>query len=563
VKMSAAERRPSTRTSDDDERGDDVDESENRARQWEEMMLLVSIFGERARGEDAEAVREALETGESTARDESERALWCELELHVEVPERGVRVRSTVDVADESSASMALVKTMPSIFLAFTFPRAYPSAAAPNFVLRADWLSNSHLSALAARLDAMWVENFARDPIVYEWTEWLRSSAMEDVLLNSVGVLDLSARALGWFGETFELDPRGVVTAKSASEAEFSILRAEAVARRREYLVRADHTCGVCLSDDVRGVDMRRISASCSHTFCVDCVSRMALVHVREGSVTSLLCPSQECSCPFEPHVLREVLSNDEFEKYEALLLSKTLDAMSDLVYCPRCEWPVIEDEEARLGRCVKCLYAFCTLCRAAWHAGEQCLNAEQKLAVLEARKRGDSQMSDDALRKYREEIADASAAAYVARNGKTCPSCRQAIEKNEGCNKMTCSCGAYFCWTCGKRLLGDGYSHYRNVNGEPGTSACQLFDLDAVAAWENEMAALNLQRQGRGNAQRERAADIAVCVRCKAANVMFDRNNHVRCWACNSSFCAACRNLVAKTSEHYGPGKPCRQHGT
>lgn len=554
--MFSAARSSTARTGDDDE-GDDEDD---RARQTEEMMLLVSIFGERARGEDAEGVREALETGESAARDERAGALGCELEIDVEVPEGGVRVRSMRDVSGDSNASMALVKSVPSIFLEFIFPRAYPSASAPRFVLRADWLSNSHLSALCARLDAMWDANVARDPIVFEWTEWLRSGAMEEVLLNSDGVLDLSARALGWCGENFELDPRGVVTAKCASEAEFSILRAEAVARRREYLARADHTCDVCLSDNVRGVDMRRVSASCSHTFCVECVSRMALVHVREGSVTSLLCPSQDCSCSIEPHVLREVLSSDEFEKYEALLLSKTLDAMNDLVYCPRCEWPVIEDEEARLGRCVKCLYAFCTLCRAAWHAGEQCLNAEQKLAVLEARKRGDSQMSDEALRKYREEIADASAAAYVARNGKTCPSCRQAIEKNEGCNKMTCACGTYFCWTCGKKLLGDGYSHYRNVNGEPGTSSCQLFDLDAVAAWENEMAALNLQRQGRGNAPRERAADIAVCVRCKAANATFDRNNHVRCWACNSSFCAACRNLVTKTSEHYGPGK-CKQH--
>ena len=54
-------------------------------------------------------------------------------------------------------------------------------------------------------------------------------------------------------------------------------------------------------------------------------------------------------------------------------------------------------------------------------------------------------------------------------------------------------------------KLSGDGYSHYRNVNGEPGVSTCQLFDLDAVQAWENEMAALQLGR--RGAARRQSAA--------------------------------------------------------
>ena len=176
--------------------------------------------------------------------------------------------------------------------------------------------------------------------------------------------------------------------------------------------------------------------------------------------------------------------------------------------------------------------------------------------------------MSEEALRQYKEQIADASAAAYVERNGRKCPVCGQGVEKNEGCNKMTCACGAYFCWKCGQKLEGDGYSHYRNVNGEPGTSTCQLFDLDAIEAWERDMAALRVDGRDMaalrvdGRAPRApRAADVISCIRCKAQNVAFDRNNHVRCWACNSSFCAACRRVVLKTSEHYAPSAPCKQH--
>mmetsp|Transcript_26097 Transcript_26097/g.66256 ORF Transcript_26097/g.66256 Transcript_26097/m.66256 type:complete len:850 (-) Transcript_26097:195-2744(-) len=34
---------------------------------------------------------------------------------------------------------------------------------------------------------------------------------------------------------------------------------------------------------------------------------------------------------------------------------------------------------------------------------------------------------------------------------GKKCPSCRKFIEKNGGCQHMTCHCGTQFCWVCGR----------------------------------------------------------------------------------------------------------------
>lgn len=34
--------------------------------------------------------------------------------------------------------------------------------------------------------------------------------------------------------------------------------------------------------------------------------------------------------------------------------------------------------------------------------------------------------------------------------DGRNCISCNEFIEKNGGCNHMTCRCGAQFCWACG-----------------------------------------------------------------------------------------------------------------
>jgi hypothetical protein len=39
-----------------------------------------------------------------------------------------------------------------------------------------------------------------------------------------------------------------------------------------------------------------------------------------------------------------------------------------------------------------------------------------------------------------------------VRENGwKRCPSCLTAIDRNEGCDHMTCKCGCHFCYVCGK----------------------------------------------------------------------------------------------------------------
>jgi hypothetical protein len=36
--------------------------------------------------------------------------------------------------------------------------------------------------------------------------------------------------------------------------------------------------------------------------------------------------------------------------------------------------------------------------------------------------------------------------------NFKQCPKCKRWIEKNQGCDHMTCKCGCEFCYRCGKK---------------------------------------------------------------------------------------------------------------
>ena len=338
-----------------------------------------------------------------------------------------------------------------------------------------------------------------------------------------------------------------------------SLLRHDAVETARRYAA-AEHTCGICFCD-VIGRDMRQTSPGvCSHRFCKDCLGEQARIHVGEGSLAALTCPEPGCSAPIPPFVLRGLLPEEQFARWERLTLERSLDAMTDLVYCPRCEAAVIEDEGGdNCGQCTSCMFVFCSLCREGWHPGSTCLTPERRLQVLQARAQGDSKMGDDARKKHREQMADAMAFRYIEKEGKQCPKCGFGVIKSEGCNKMTCgNCSCYFCYRCGKEI--SGYEHFRDGN-------CTLFDMEAIEAWENQMNANFMMAEARGNDAYVQGREVqrTACPACRQPNYKIGNNNHILCWSCNQHFCYSCRTRVrrgAETAAHYGPapGK-CRQH--
>lgn len=62
----------------------------------------------------------------------------------------------------------------------------------------------------------------------------------------------------------------------------------------------------------------------------------------------------------------------------------QALNAMADLVYCPRCSTPCLERDD--LAQCSRCHFAFCAICFASWHPGEPCSDVAGRIAALEAR---------------------------------------------------------------------------------------------------------------------------------------------------------------------------------
>ena len=124
-------------------------------------------------------------------------------------------------------------------------------------------------------------------------------------------------------------------------------------------------------------------------------------------------------------------------------MTSQALDRMDDIRGCPRCSTSVIVDLQAKFGQCARCFFAFCIECGSNYHPGSQCVGLAEKVMDTLSKPMGSG--ADEMRRRQRlqQELMNLET---IGKTAKQCPSCGNAVEKSEGCNKMTCRCGQLCC---------------------------------------------------------------------------------------------------------------------
>jgi ariadne-1 len=209
-------------------------------------------------------------------------------------------------------------------------------------------------------------------------------------------------------------------------------------------------TCPICYDETTDTLSM-----PCGHSFCRDCWSDFCSNAINEGpSCVTVTCPQAGCPEVVTEEEMEAVLGNDcsslILQKYFSYQLRSFVESNPLTRWCPGrgCERvacalsPAAMESEGSVARCIDCYTDFCLVCGEEPHAPSNC----KLLAKW--------------LHKCRNESETAN---WIIANTKSCPKCSSRIEKNQGCNHMSCQqCRFEFCWIC----MGDWHDHGANTGG-------------------------------------------------------------------------------------------------
>jgi len=219
--------------------------------------------------------------------------------------------------------------------------------------------------------------------------------------------------------------------------------------RSHHRLKGAGVTCPVC--HDTIDQPYR---LGCGHAYCHGCL-RHFLVTASDTKQFPLSCMSDEgkCGVPIPLPVIQRFLVPTQVKRLLEVSFLNHIDRHPDkFKYCTTPDCPEIHsletDYEGGIFRCRLCFMSVCVSCGED-HEGLSC--DEWK-----------AYRDPDARERLLERWAEGS------EHVKKCPECKILIEKNGGCNHMTCpKCGVHICWRCMGVFTADNiYDHMKVVHG-------------------------------------------------------------------------------------------------
>ncbi|XP_052773312.1 E3 ubiquitin-protein ligase RNF14-like [Mya arenaria] len=571
---------------------------ENREEQEQEIEVLLSIY----EGQDSrvEILSRSGGSGEDGASYDQQNMLklyvpvvygnkvpvdvFLPLESESTGATNGVTSPSGVQLARSDSGQRVIwnfpVTFLPPLVIQASLPPTYPSHTAPDYVVTCPWLSPAQLSLVCRELDGQW-EKMKEDgggrgmSILFTWMDWLTEN-----LTRLIGYEDHV------YVSAYEVDQdvddcRVIVEPMDLNDIITHLMRFNRAEELRQFY-NDIQCCEICYEEG-QGSKFVLIP-ECGHFMCRECLTAHCELLVKEGNVLNILCPMSECKSHIPAFVLKEILSKEDFDRFDSLSLQKALNVMSDVTWCPRCNKPVICEPEQNLSLaiCLNCMFTFCTMCMERSHQGEECEKArterEKQAADSELRRMKGEVTIGMRKREREKKLENKRSDNYILEMTKNCPLCKSPIMKTGGCNKVTCgSCSGYMCWVCVRPIR--GYDHFAN------NPACNTFTIEQDRMIDNQdLAQFNFDYmhipvppprrervRNQGNEIKDRLAanpglknDLAYCVTCRQPNLRENQNNHVRCWSCKASFCMHCNSKISgPVGRHYAGQGSCPQHSS
>ncbi|EGD74048.1 ariadne protein [Salpingoeca rosetta] len=196
--------------------------------------------------------------------------------------------------------------------------------------------------------------------------------------------------------------------------------------------------CSICGNDNKEEL----LQIGCGHGFCHECWVAYLEEKILSQGKQSIECPEYNCNILVDESTVTSLLKGPAHAETLARYYERVADAIVDskktMRWCPApdCKFAVIAPHsKCKMVKC-KCGFEFCFQCGQENHTPVLCLM----------------------LKAWLKKCADDSETSnWLQAHTKPCPKCASVIEKNGGCNHMSCrKCKHEFCWIC----LGDWEPH-------------------------------------------------------------------------------------------------------
>ncbi|KIY53604.1 hypothetical protein FISHEDRAFT_32987 [Fistulina hepatica ATCC 64428] len=222
--------------------------------------------------------------------------------------------------------------------------------------------------------------------------------------------------------------------------------------------------CQICFDDSP---DLQILSLSCEHGFCSNCWSAYITSKVRDEGEHTIRCMAEHCRLVTPDSFIHSVLipggptqmnaaqqddSMSTWSRFQELLVRHFVASDRSLKYCPypsctntvKCTAATTKSSLSTLVPIVSCgassprpgtlmplkQHTFCFGCP---------IDSDHRPLICAVAKMWLKKCEDDS-----------ETANWIKSNTKECSKCQSTIEKNGGCNHMTCKkCKYEFCWVC------------------------------------------------------------------------------------------------------------------
>ncbi|CAH1170276.1 unnamed protein product [Phaedon cochleariae] len=240
-------------------------------------------------------------------------------------------------------------------------------------------------------------------------------------------------------------------------------------------------TCQCCFDDELIPEECYFCMKDC--VFCKDCVKRGA-EHVIGKADIKFPCLAN-CESEFALHTIQMVLPVKIFARLTQRISSEEIKRanVEGLETCPFCDFAMVLEKDDKIFKCINedCLIESCRTCRHKSHIPLRCNEIEY----------------DEDVR-HRTYIENKMTEALT----RTCYKCHKTFIKTNGCNKMTCACGAKMCYLCGAAI--NDYSHFN-----PG--GCALHTNDVEVNLQRILQSAEQAKQELGNVEIKKDPSVGI----------------------------------------------------